>query len=108
MPLSAPLKFDHPLIAERGGNLCGEDRFSIESCNRCQGHYLYNDELKDVYYDPEDLGRHFFKIPAMRIPPCRHCGAIEWDFADAVIDQATAQSGPWGWSLASRVFTFTD
>ncbi len=102
------LTFNHTIIAERGGNLCGEDRFSVEACGACQGQYLFNQELKDVYFDPEDLARHFFKIPGMDLPPCGYCGAVIWDFAEISPDQASAQAGPWAWALKSRVFNFSD
>lgn len=96
------------LIASKGGNLCGQDKLSIEACSECQGQYLYNQELNDVYYDPEDLSRHFFKIAGLDLPPCRYCGALRWQFAIAAPDQAQVQSGPWAWTLKSRVFTFDD
>ena len=50
--------------------------------------YLFNQEVKDVYYDPEDLSRHYFKIPGIDLPPCRYCGAIGWDFSSTPPDQA--------------------
>ena len=100
------LLFNHEAIAERGGNLCGEDRFSIEACEQCQGHYLFNQELNDVYYDSEDLNRRFFKIPGITLPPCRYCGALNWQFARVAPDQTAAQLGPWAWALQSRRFTF--
>ena len=100
------MEFNLQIITERGGNLCGEDDFSIESCAQCQGQYLFNRELKDVYFDPEDLSRHFFKIPGMDLPPCRYCGAIGWGFSSKPPDQSIAQAGPWAWALKSRVFNF--
>jgi hypothetical protein len=102
------LAFNYSIIKQRGGNLCGEDRFSIEACGQCQGHYLFNQELKDVYYDTDDLSRRFFKIAGMSLPPCRYCGAINWQFNQPSPDQPSAQAGPWAWSLRSRVFTFDE
>lgn len=102
------MDFNLTLIAERGGNLCGQDRFSIESCANCQGQYLCNAELHDVYYDPDDLSRHFFDLAGMRLPPCRYCGDLQWQFSALPVGQATVQSGPWAWVLASRSFTFDD
>ncbi len=101
------MEFNHKLIGERGGNLCGEDHFSIETCAECQGQYLFNRELNDVYYDPEDLGRHFFKIAGIRLPPCRYCGAIDWQFTGHGLDQACAQSGTCAWAFQSRCFSFS-
>jgi hypothetical protein len=100
------LVFDVEIILNRGGNVCGLDRFSVEVCSLCQGQYLYNDELKDVYFDPEDMSRHFFKIEGMDLPPCRYCGSLKWQFAEKQPEQATVQAGPWAWVLKSRVFTF--
>jgi len=91
--------FNTSLIDELGGNLCGEDRLSIQACNQCQGQYLFNAELNDVYFDPADLSKHFFKIPAISLPPCRYCGAINWDFSSVDLDKVSILSGPWGWVL---------
>lgn len=100
------IEFNLQLIGERGGNLCGDDRFSIQSCEYCQGQYLYNAELCDVYYDAEDLTRHFFKIAGIKLPPCRYCGALNWQFSSLCVDQISVQTGPWAWALQSRSFTF--
>ncbi|MGK0441589.1 MAG: hypothetical protein ACJA0N_001389 [Pseudohongiellaceae bacterium] len=102
------MQFNNDIIIERGGNLCGEDKLSIEACSACQGQYLYNAELKDLYYDPEDLSRHFFRIPGIDIPPCGYCGVLNWQFASPSPDQPQAQAGPWAWTLFARVFTFDD
>lgn len=102
------LPFNHELIAEHGGNLCGADRFSVEACDRCQGHYLYNAELQDVYYDPDNFSRRFFRIEGMRLPPCRYCGELDWDFAAVSPPRAIVQTGPWGWVLQTRSFTFIE
>lgn len=106
--LAMSLTFDVEIISDRGGNICGSDRFSIEACSQCQGQYLYNDELKDVYFDPEDMSRHFFKIEGMDLPPCRYCGGLNWQFSPNLPGQAVVQTGPWAWVLKSRVFTFDD
>lgn len=102
------MNFNIDIISRRGGNLCGEDDLSIQACAHCQGQYLFNQAVNDVYYDPEDLARHFFKIPGMDLPPCRYCGALHWEFAAPAPDQHIAQSGPWAWALASRVFKFDE
>ena len=59
-----------------------------------------------MYYDAEDLSRHFFKIAGMSLPPCRYCGALNWGFSSHAVDQASAQTGPWAWTLQRRSFTF--
>ena len=100
------MEFNCALIGERGGNLCGEDRFTIEACAECQGQYLFNRVLNDVYYDPDDLTRRYFRIPGLTLPPCRYCGAIALQFSDTAPDRAAAQTGPWAWTLQSRQFSF--
>ena len=90
---------DLQLLAARGANLCGEDKFDVVCCNNCQGQYLYNLELKDVYYDPADLKRRFFKIPGMQLPPCRYCGAVNWQFSEQGPDEVAILSGCWAWAL---------
>ena len=78
----------------------------MESCASCQGQYLYNAELNDVYFDSADLSRHFFKIPGMQLPPCRYCGDLRWEFSAVPPDKAAVQAGVWAWVLVSRTFTF--
>ncbi len=102
------MPFDHALLARRGANLCGADDFQIVACASCQGHYLYNGELKDVYYAPGDLQRRFFRIAAIALPPCHYCGAIDWQISAAPVEHSAAQSGPWGWAIAGGVFEFKD
>ena len=102
------MQFNISLITSRGGNLCGEDELSIQACAECQGQYLFNEIVNDVYYDSEDLSRHFFKIPGMDLPPCRYCGGLHWQFSSQVPDQQMVQSGPWAWVLIARTFTFDD
>ena len=102
------VRVDSELVARRGGNVCGADRFSVEACGHCHGHYLFNAELNDVYFDPEDLGRRYFRLECISLPPCRYCGALQWDFAAEPPAQNEVQSGPWRWVLKSREFTFSE
>ena len=99
------LQFNHRIIDQHGGNCCGEDRFTIVSCAECQGQYLFNRALNDIYYDPENLSRRFFKIEGIT-PPCGYCGAVSWQFAEPGPNEAAVYSGPWAWVL-SRSFTFS-
>jgi len=99
--------FDEYLIAEQGGNCCGQDRFTVISCASCQGHYLFNEELNDLYYDPRDLRRRFFKIPGMNPPPCTYCGDIDWQFSDQQLNIVAIKTGPWGWLLDDSEIDFT-
>lgn len=94
------MEFDIEAIEKRGGNLCGADRFVMVCCSECRTHYLFNLELNDVYYDPQDLKRRFFKLSGMRLPPCAGCGALEWEFAPEALSEMEVQVGPWSWVLA--------
>ena len=102
------MQFNIGLIPSKGGNLCGEDKLSVQACSECQGQYRFNKELNDVYYHAEELSRHFFKIPGLDLPPCRYCGALHWQFSATAPDQQQVQIGAWAWVFKSRVFTFDD
>lgn len=93
------LVFNACIIEQQGGNVCGQDRFSVVACEHCRTHYLYNDELKDIYYDPDDLSRRFFNIKGMDLPPCSGCGSISWRFSDHQPADVEVQLGIWGWAL---------
>ncbi len=94
-----PLQFDLTLIQARGGNLCGDDRFTIVACAQCGTHYLYNEELRDIYYNPFDLSRRFFNIEMLGLPPCVGCGLIDWRFSASNPIKVEVQLGPWAWVL---------
>lgn len=91
--------FDHDEIAARGGNLCGEDAFAIGVCGKCSSQYLYNQVLHDVYFDPTDLQRRFFKIEGMALPPCRGCGQLGWELLTDTLEPVEQLTGPWAWAL---------
>ncbi len=105
-PVGTEIDVDLDKLAERGANLCGEDHFFVRSCSLCQGQYLYNREVNDVYFDPDDLGRHFFDIEGLPLPPCRYCGNINWSFSSQPPDLLAIQAGVWGWVLKRHSFTF--
>ena len=89
------LEFDTDLLAKAGANLCGDDRFTVICCARCEGQYLFNQELNDIYYDPDNLQRRFFRLPGISMPSCRYCGEVGWQASDEIIDKASVQVGPW-------------
>ncbi len=93
------LEFNISLIGQRGGNVCGQDHFVMVACEHCRSHYLYNEALKDIYYDADDLSRRFFRIEGINLPPCKGCGSIKWLFSEHPLTDVEVQLGAWGWVL---------
>jgi hypothetical protein len=89
------ISFDSELLATAGANLCGEDDFSVLCCEACDGQYLFNRELNDIYYQPDNLNRHFFLLSGVSMPPCRYCGKVGWQNETWQADTASIQVGPW-------------
>lgn len=92
------MKLDLELLAARGANLCGEDKLEIRACASCDRHYLYNGMLKDLYYDPFNLAKHYFVVKGMDLPPCAGCGELHWKLTEPV-PEAEAIVGAWGWLI---------
>jgi hypothetical protein len=90
------MDFDLELLRVRGANLCEADRFDIRACCSCGRHYLFNNELKDVYYDPFNLTKRFFYIDSIALPPCAGCGDIDWALS-APVPLVESLLGIWGW-----------
>lgn len=88
---------DIDLLKLRGANLCGDDKFDIVSADCCQQHYLFNVELKDIYFDPFDLSKRFFFVPALVLPPCAACGALNWQPRLDALSLSEKMTGCWGW-----------
>lgn len=66
-------------IKERGGYLCGDDDFQLVCCDLCGCRYLYNAEILRIFLDPADLTRVVLNIKGAEWPPCRCCGALDWN-----------------------------
>jgi hypothetical protein len=93
---------DHDEIKARGGRICGDDDFEIVRCKNCGCQYLYNSEVLDLYYDPQDLRKRYLNMEGHEIPPCRQCHVAGWDFEELSADDgAEVVPGPWSWLLKS-------
>ena len=66
-------------IEARGGYICRNDDFQLVCCSICGCHYLYNAEIFQLYLDPNDLSRVILDIEGEQWPPCRCCGALNWN-----------------------------
>lgn len=87
-------------IQARGGGVYGDDDFEIVACVSCGCQYLYNAEVLELYYDPQDLSVRYLNAEGENVPPCRRCGAEGWDFEELEADDgAKVASGPWSWAL---------
>ena len=92
---------NHDAIRARGGSVYDDDDFEIVACVHCGCQYLFNSEVLQLYYDPEDLGLVYLAIEGKDIPPCRQCGTRQFDFAELNADDISkVQSGPWSWALS--------
>ena len=78
----------------------GDDDFEIVACTTCGCQYLYNDEVLQLYYDPNDLQKVYFYFDGEDIPPCRECGTQNWSYEELnADDEVKVASGPWSWTL---------
>jgi hypothetical protein len=90
----------HAGIQARGGGVYGDDDFEIVACANCGCQYLYNSEVLELYYDPQDLSRRYLNAEGYDIPPCRQCGIEDWSFEElSVNDKAKVETGAWSWAL---------
>ena len=91
---------NHAEIQARGGGVYGDDDFEIVACVNCGCQYLYNSEVLELYYDPQDLRARYLTAEGERIAPCRQCGTEDWNFEElSATDKAWVESGPWSWAL---------
>ena len=87
-------------IKARGGAVFDDDDFEIVACASCGCQYLYNSEVLQLYYDPNDLQKVYLYIDGADIPPCRECGTQNWTYDElSADDEAIVKSGPWSWAL---------
>ena len=94
------IDFDLAAIKRRGGFLCGNDDFAIVRCTFCRCQYLYNEEVLQLYLDPNDLSRRALYDQCEDMPPCRDCGLRDWDIEESPQDDLTGVAdGPWAWAL---------
>ena len=46
---------NHKEIAERGGSVSSDDDFVVVACVNCSYQFLYNEEVLEMYYFPNEL-----------------------------------------------------
>ena len=93
---------NHDAIKGRGGSpYDDDDDFEIVSCVNCGCQYLYNSEVLQLYYDPEDLRMRYLAVEGEDLPSCRQCGTPDFEFLELnPDDKSKVQSGPWAWALS--------
>lgn len=57
--------------------------FELVNCELCGCQYLADHEVLRVYTDPADLSRFVLNAVGEAWPPCRGCGAADWDMVVA-------------------------
>lgn len=90
--------YNHKVIEQRGGFLCGNDDFHIVQCTTCGCQYLYNNEMIHLYHNPDDLSQVTYDIEGQHSLACRCCGKHDWDFEElGENDEQKVKQGPWAW-----------
>ena len=96
-----PIEIDNLAVQRRGGITCGNDDFSVVRCTKCGSQYLYNDEILQLYLDPNDATVSVLYAKGEHIPPCRGCGDGNWTIDEIPDDEsAMVMDGPWAWAIA--------
>jgi predicted nucleic-acid-binding Zn-ribbon protein len=91
---------NHKEIAARGGNVGGDDDFVVLACINCHYQFLYNEEVLDIYYYPNELAssRHLY-IDGNVLPPCPGCGSQNFDTENLDTNSPLVKQGPWAWAI---------
>jgi hypothetical protein len=73
-----PLDFDESAIRRRGAVTSGNDSSKIVRCTACGRQSLYNDEILQLYLDPDELSASVLHAEGGQMPPCRDCEKTNW------------------------------
>lgn len=88
----------HEIVA-RGGGTYGNDGFIIEACTSCGYQFLYNDEVWEIYFLPNDLANsHYDYVQGNQLPPCPGCGTCDFK-TETLNDEILIKQGPWAWAV---------
>src|SRR4051812_1818084 len=84
----------------RGGHGCTNSDYRLQRTTCCGAYAAEDDELQDLYIDPNDLSKSATLLydPRSEKPPaCPFCGANEWDMIE--ITSAAEVPEAWGWAM---------
>jgi hypothetical protein len=72
-------KFEH-----HGGVGCSNSGYHLRRTKCCESYYVEDNELFDIYIDPNDLSK---RISSPEWPlPCPFCGSLDWWDSFEVLD----------------------
>lgn len=82
---------------------CSNSDYHLKRTTCCQGFCVEDDELSDLYVDPNDLTRRIslLRDRTERGPfPCPLCGADAWELIE--VDDLADVPESWRWACSSR------
>ncbi|MCA9236287.1 MAG: hypothetical protein KDA44_12510 [Planctomycetales bacterium] len=82
----------------RGGCGCSNSDYRLQRTTCCRSFAVEDDELSDLYVDPNDLSKFVTLLydPRSEEPPaCPFCGASEWDMVEILDDSDIPQEWRW-------------
>lgn len=88
---------NHAEIQRRGGQPTSDSDFVVVACASCGHQYLYDEELLQLYIDPEDLSVRYLN-GGKEWPNCSGCSAAHWDFSELDAESHEVAKGPWAWA----------
>ena len=81
----------------RGGQGCSNSDYKLNRVTCCGEYCVEDDELLDLYLDPNDLSRTFqLYVDA----PCPFCGATTWDYNE--VEELNDVPPSWQWAAYLR------
>ena len=93
------LSINDTLFEKNGGIVCGDDDFVLVTLSCCGCQCLYNEEILDLYIDPENLTKRYFLSSTEPTPKCLNCGSTDWEFSNYGLNIETVKKSRWAWLL---------
>ncbi len=90
---------NHDAIIKRGG-IVANSSFVFWKCEACGAYALYDEELMNLYRNPEDMANHEpADMPDRPDPPCSCCGRSNTFRLAPDEDLEKIRASPWGFAL---------
>lgn len=86
---------DKAAFEARGGFGCSSSAYALVRTTCCGRFAVEDEELLDLYFDPDDLTK---TVKLYEDGACPFCGSDDWDLEG--IDAPAAAPGDWQWAVA--------
>ena len=84
---------DKKIIEKAGARGCDDSDYNIVKTTCCNSYLVEDDELNDVYFDPEDLNK---VIDVAYSGECPLCGSSTWDYKQ--LTEWPKEKTKWQWA----------